>query len=304
MFAKSVFAFVFIFTAYFSLPTMAQESENCSPETLNSIIADSYQNFTENVGDAEGQEYLEKLQIFRDTLTELIEGCPLQGNTAISTNPGSGAFRDPFRFGVNGNIDDGMALKVVGVLRPADTIIRGYNMFNDRPSSTQEYVIVKVEVFCLEDGTSSCSTNYFDYKLVGKNGVVYDFASVVNDNDLDVELFPGASGTGDLVFLIDSSDTELELIYQARFGGSSEGIFFEAEPSPDSGLSIVSVSSVNIRSSPSTNAGVVGTLQPNVSVLAFGRNEDATWVQTAIGWVFADLVTIDGNIQDLPVTSN
>lgn len=284
----------------------AQDSENeaCSPEGLSALIERSYATFTERGESAtDSAAYLQAAGTFRDTISEIIDGCAeVEGPDDGSA--GTGTFSDPFRFGINGGTGDGLVVKVVGVLRPADSIIRGYNMFNDRPAAGQEYVIVKVEVYCEQGGNSSCDTNYFDYSLVGDKGVVYDYASVVNDNDLDVEIFPGASGSGDLTFLIDAADTNLRLIYTEFFGSSDNGIFYEAEPSHDSGLEITASSNVNIRSSPSTNGGVVGSLQPNTPVLAFGRNQEGSWLQIANGWIFADLVTVDGDVQQLPVTSN
>jgi hypothetical protein len=283
----------------------AQDSENeaCSPAGLATLIERSYATFNERgESAADSVAYLQAAGTFRDTLSEIIDGCAeVEGPDDGSA--GTGTFPDPFRFGISGNVGNGLVVKVVGLLRPADSIIRGYNPYNDRPGANQEYVIVKLEVFCEEGGSSSCDTNYFDYSLVGNKGVVYDFASVVDDNKIDVEIFPGATGSGEIAFLIDSTDSDLKLIYSESFG-SSDGVFFEAEPSKDSGLEITATSNVNIRSSASTNAGVVGSLAPNTPVLAFGRNQDGTWLQTASGWVFADLVNVDGDIQQLPVTSD
>ncbi|MFZ2879886.1 MAG: SH3 domain-containing protein, partial [Phototrophicaceae bacterium] len=95
----------------------------------------------------------------------------------------------------------------------------------------------------------------------------------------------------------------LRLIYNEGFGSVSDGVFYEAEPSKDSGLEIRADSNVNIRSGPSTNAGVVDSLASGSTVIAFGRNQDGSWVQIANGWVFASLVTTDGDIMQLPITA-
>jgi hypothetical protein len=65
-------------------------------------------------------------------------------------------------------------------------------------------------------------------------------------------------------------------------------------------MSLTAKNTVNVRSGPSTNDGVVATLVAGETVTADGRNPDSDWLRVQLedgtpGWVFGDLVTVDGD---------
>lgn len=67
-------------------------------------------------------------------------------------------------------------------------------------------------------------------------------------------------------------------------------------------------SNINIRGRPSTNDAVIGSLATGESVIANGRLEDASWLRVeladkAIGWVFAQLVRSEEDLDRLAVVS-
>ncbi len=69
-------------------------------------------------------------------------------------------------------------------------------------------------------------------------------------------------------------------------------------------VSVTAKNNVNVRSGPSTNDGVVATLAAGETVTADGRNPDNTWLRVQLadgtpGWVFGDLVTVDGDVATL-----
>ena len=79
-----------------------------------------------------------------------------------------------------------------------------------------------------------------------------------------------------------------------------------AAPAPPT-LQITAGSRANVRSAPSTNAAVAGALGAGETVAADGRNADASWVHIQLadggsGWVFAQLVSADGDLNSLDVT--
>lgn len=67
---------------------------------------------------------------------------------------------------------------------------------------------------------------------------------------------------------------------------------------------------INIRSAASTSDSIITTLLHGQSLTADGRNEAGDWLRvqladgTGTGWVFAELVTTDGDISNLPVVDN
>lgn len=66
---------------------------------------------------------------------------------------------------------------------------------------------------------------------------------------------------------------------------------------------------LNIRQGPSRTTTSLGKLPKGATVTVVGRNGDGTWIQIQVpdksdlGWVSAEFVTLDGDINTLPVTS-
>ncbi len=62
---------------------------------------------------------------------------------------------------------------------------------------------------------------------------------------------------------------------------------------------------INIRSGPSTRNSVLGSLASGQTVRATGRNAEGDWLYIAFdeqtGWVFAQLVTVEGDAESLPI---
>lgn len=71
-------------------------------------------------------------------------------------------------------------------------------------------------------------------------------------------------------------------------------------------LTVTGGASINIRQAPSTSAGIVGSGKRDTTFEAVGRNADTSWFNIELpdggtGWVFRDLVTIEGDGTTLPV---
>jgi uncharacterized protein YraI len=79
-------------------------------------------------------------------------------------------------------------------------------------------------------------------------------------------------------------------------------------PPPPPTLNVTAANQANVRSGPSTNVNVVGSLSAGETLVGDGRNADATWVHIQLadggsGWVFAELVSLDGDINTLNVVT-
>jgi hypothetical protein len=71
-------------------------------------------------------------------------------------------------------------------------------------------------------------------------------------------------------------------------------------------LQVTANNSANVRSGPGRNNAVVGALASGQTVTADGRNQAADWLRIQLedgstGWVFAQLVTSEGDLSTLPV---
>lgn len=301
---KSVSA-IFILILSLSFNSVAQDNSTCDADFINSSISelmDIYNSRMESFESVEDAiEAANELNSGVEAIIKQCEGSLARGNTA-NVDPGRGTLAEPFAFNFPGDTGEGFTIKVDTFLADANQQVRNENMFNDRPNADQKYVLVGVEISCLQGGTSSCETNYFDYYLVGDNGVVYEHPYIVFDDELDVNIFPGASSKGFLPFLVSKDDENLKLLYRANMF-QDEIVVYSAQPSLDNGIEVSASKSINIRSNPGTNQTVVGSMPPGTTEIAFGRNSDGTWLQITMGWVFADLVEVSGDVMSLPVTS-
>ncbi|MGB8644450.1 MAG: SH3 domain-containing protein [Anaerolineae bacterium] len=68
-------------------------------------------------------------------------------------------------------------------------------------------------------------------------------------------------------------------------------------------LSVIANRDINVRSGPSTNYSVLGTLKQNASARIVGLSPDRQWYLTEYGWVSANLVQPQGDVSKAPVVT-
>lgn len=273
----------------------------CDVDSLITSVEELVAVYRSGSRGANEAEALQGLQELENSLRLLREDCARSARGSAADSPGSGTPDDPFAFGILGDTDEGFSLRVSGYIGNANERVRRENRFNTRPASDEVYVLMKVEVEC-HSNSSRCSVDEFDFKMVGNNGTIYDNASIVFD-EIDVNIVGGARGEGDVVFLVKKADTDLKLIYVPNMFRDEGWVYFWPMPDMSAGIQISSQTNLNIRSGPGTNFSVVTSLPANSPVLAFGRNSNGTWLQIENGWIFAELVTVEGDIQGLPITA-
>lgn len=88
---------------------------------------------------------------------------------------------------------------------------------------------------------------------------------------------------------------------------------FDTADSENPGMGVIAADGLRIRSAPSVDTGrVLGNLGLGTEVFVTGRNADGSWLQIYLldlglaipessAWVYAPYVTVDWNIEDLPV---
>jgi len=74
-------------------------------------------------------------------------------------------------------------------------------------------------------------------------------------------------------------------------------------------LEITANNAVNVRAEPSRSGAIIGSLVAGQTLMADGRSEAGDWLRVQLtdggpGWVFAEIVTIDGDPSLLPVVDN
>lgn len=276
MLSKTPYLFLLGFL-FVSTLVSAQSEDICSSEDIRARASEAIEQFDTSQFD-DMDSALESLSDLQSDLESIQTLCANIFSESDSNDVGSGTLSDPYSFGIAGDSGQGFTLQITSLLRPADQIIRSANRFNDRPGTDEEYVIIEVLIECNENYDGRCETNYFDYELVGDKG------------------------TGGLPFLIRSSESSLTLLYRENMF-RDEYIAYDAIPSLDNAIPITMSASINVRSGPGTNFNVVGSVASGENALAFGRNTDSTWVQINSGWVFTELVSVEGDVENLPITA-
>lgn len=272
------------------------------------ILVDDWEDAVLEISDP--QEMLEVTEQLQADIAAVVEGC---NSTAVETSDdiadtseeaitaADGSLENPFPFGEIVDSRKGFSIEVIGFVKPADRAIQNANMFNERPEDNEDYVLVNIRVNCFED-TPRCETQHFDYELVGDLGIVYSYSFVVYEDLLEISLLGGTSAEGTLVYLTRADDTNLRVLFRPNIFGD-DFIAMNAEPPLGEGIQVVADNNINIRSGPSTNFAIVGSLPAGTPAIARGRNEDGTWVQIPEGWLSAELVQYNGDLMTLPLTS-
>lgn len=91
----------------------------------------------------------------------------------------------------------------------------------------------------------------------------------------------------------------------ATEGASNPTIITASTPTESAPLTLVGIlnTNANVRESPTTSGRVVVTLQKGERVEVRAQNENGDWLQIEQGWIFANLVDIQGDRNALPVGS-
>jgi len=63
----------------------------------------------------------------------------------------------------------------------------------------------------------------------------------------------------------------------------------------------VTVSALNVRTGPSADYRITGSLEKGECTLFSGRNEKGSWGKTSTGWVALNYIQMDGEVMDLPI---
>lgn len=124
----------------------------------------------------------------------------------------------PAKKGLIAVADNGVAIAVLRSIRPADDIVANANIFNSTPGAGKEYVLVEIGVGYKGSGSTTVSPAW-DFALVGSENRVYDaklFEVIPNPLE-SVELYFNGSATGNLLFEVPKSDSNLVIRYDPGF---------------------------------------------------------------------------------------
>ncbi len=283
---------------------MSDETDVCSASSIVERVDTTYIEFQVTRATDESLTAFNDVENFYNTVGNILEECRnvVELHASGIVEVGSGTFDDPYAFDYFGDTGQGYLLKISRNVRPAGQYI---HRWDDPAPQGWEYVALAVTVQCVSPDEDFCEIGYSDFELTGDNGTVYDYVSY--SSSLDLKLRPGGEGSGSVFFLVENDDSNLLAMFEE--GYRTGLVVFRAEPAPGQvveepagSVTIKATTNINVRGGPGTSYRVVGSFQSGQQAAAVGRNSAGTWVQMESGWVFAQLVSIDGNISSLSVT--
>ena len=151
----------------------------------------------------------------------------------ITQIPHPASRQSPVPWGQSWPTPDGLVIRVVGVDLDAWPRVLAENQFNDPPAEGMRMVMVSVEVTNQDgDAETPRKIDDSDYRVVGDRGVIYSsFDSItrcgVIPDELDWELFPAATVTGNVCVMLPQDEGELRLIYKPGSDWGEEVVYFD-----------------------------------------------------------------------------
>jgi Bacterial SH3 domain len=115
-----------------------------------------------------------------------------------------------------------------------------------------------------------------------------------------------ATATATEVAIEEASPTEVSIPTDTEAPTSTT---VPTTPAP-SVVTVTTTDNVRVRSGPGTKFGVIATMASGTDLTATGRNSDNSWIQvqmpgkTDLGWMTAEYLTINGDINSLPVVES
>ena len=211
-----------------------------------------------------------------------------------------GTFKSPYAVMDFADAGDGIGLRVVGSQRTAGYLCGD----GDTLSQGQQYVTVSIELTCDPARSGNCVLASFDFELAGANGIIYPNTAEEDDSAFDIP--PGSEASGDVSAFISGDDTDIILLfYHFPTIPYTFPLVFVTGLEEVTRVSIPINATIGMiaREGPGPDHDFTGVFNRGEQILAYGRNEDGSWLAITFGWVPADLVEACGDIMSLPVTS-
>lgn len=171
----------------------------------------------------------------RPTLPPTWTPVPVTNTPRPTLAPEQGTRQNPYPYEWNADVDEYVSFGIagdstIGVFSTqtiSNATVESWNMFNDQAGSNEEWLIVNLVVGCDRNMNDSCHYSSFSFNLIGRNGRTYDAEMVAGMPDaLSGEVYGDDILAGRLAFIVNSSDSDFLLVYDAMFDGN---FFFETD---------------------------------------------------------------------------
>ncbi len=109
--------------------------------------------------------------------------------------------------------DDQLEITVLAVEREAWPSIQEMSPFNQPPESGMEYVLVHLRTRFFGEDDDLNSVNWWSFRMTGSENILYPNPSLILQDELKGELFPGGEMEGHLAFQVRRDEENLILVY-------------------------------------------------------------------------------------------
>ena len=303
---KSFIAILLMTFACAVMPAIAQDEHNCSTDAIVERVDSIHVEYQATRSDGDSLAAFNEVENLYNSLGDILDECrnivELEASGVVEV--GSGTFDDPYAYDYFGDTGQGYLLKVSRIIRPADQY---RHRWEDPAPIGFHYVAIVVEVQCIAPEENFCEVDDSDFEMTGDSGVVYDNRGY--SSSLEEKLRPGGEGSGSVFFLVEADDSGLLAMFKEGYYG--DVVIYRGEPAPgqvveepvNDTVIVVGTKRINVRGGPGTSFAIVGTFQTGEQAYAVGRNSAGSWLQLEKGWVFAQLVRAQGNVESLPISS-
>ncbi|MDQ7034525.1 MAG: SH3 domain-containing protein [Anaerolineae bacterium] len=280
----------------------AQENTQDSCEAIDVAreIDAAYNTFLATRSTLDSDQLMRTADDFLLTLQGILANC---GSVAASDDPlfagyaaGDGTIENPYGFNQAGESSNGVTIRPVDFIRPADDIIQ-----EDEPAY-HEWAIVTVEATCPITHNGDCRVGYENFRLMGESGTLYDsYFALQYAEQLEASIPPGRSREGGIAFIVPDEEANLRLVYYPdpyAFFGEQPVTYHRAQPS----IEVSATARLIVRGGPGTQYAPLDALERDTRVNAIGRNDSGRWIRIDNGWVSAEYVnTGDSDLNLLPI---
>ena len=240
---------------------LADDDDDCAPINVAREIDAAYNTFLINRSTMDTEQMMQTADDFSITVQGILANC---GSVAASDDPhfighiaGNGTFESPYGFGQAGEALNGVTIRPINIIRPADDIVQ-----EDEPAN-HEWAIVSVEAACPITQNGDCAVTYNNFRLMGESGELYDSVFALQYADqLDANIPAGRSREGGIAFIVPNAEANLRLVYYPEpyaFWPDQDVTYYRAQPS----VEVTATARLIIRNGPGTVFAPLDALQPD-----------------------------------------
>lgn len=307
---KILFLCIFLLLLIPSISILAQDDE-CSSFNINRQIDSWYNEFLGARSEVDAQASMAAAADLQTKINNLLETCGLTLDDVGDTTEQSGYGTEsvPYDSDAFGAAGEFVEIMVTDDLRPAEDFLAEEDKLPANQPEGTEYIIVYLEFNCSREVPGGgCNLTSDAFQLRSDSGEFYQPAPISFSADVIETRDVPAGGTrsGGIPFLINATDTGLQLLYYPSGDKVNEQpYYYHAQIAPTTFQITTDQQSLPVRGGPGIVYGPVGDFQDDETATAIGISEDGEWLYITTdrteGWVPVAQIISEVRLDGLPI---